>query len=79
MIPLFSLIAVRRLRPVLILPVRDSFVLAEMVGPVVPRFSACDPVGLTILLVLCHYVGQYVFSELFDGLIVSHDSIKIFH
>jgi len=66
------LVVARRVRPVLILPVRNSVTLAQAVSPVVPGFGASRNVGLSVLLMLTLDAGQDVAGERLDGLSVEH-------
>ena len=70
-------IVARGVRPVLILPIADLSIAAQIVGPVVPAFPSSGIVRLSVLLIILLDIGQKIQGENLACLCECHDVGKI--
>ena len=63
--------------PVLVLPIADLAILAQSIGPVVPRLATRGNVRLSVLLILRGDRGENLGCEKLAGLCEGHDVGKV--
>ena len=71
------LVVARRVRPVLILPIRDETVFAQAVSPVVPGLATRGIVGDAVLLECALDDGKDEVSELVNGVLPEHRAVNV--